>query len=144
MANQRVAHVRQHRSSLMLFLRTLLIFVLGIFVVAAIPVSPMTSSIYRRDPGLRAAVLNKLGREPFLDVPADENEAKNRLDGLWTVVKKLPPPASEDSPPSDRVPNLRSYRNCIVHAKIARGELVILWPRWHPPNTILDSPTIGV
>ena len=137
MANQRVAHVRQHRSSLMLSLRTLLILVLGISVVAAIPVSQMTSSIHRRDPGLGEALKDKIKyiMTPALDMPADQAEAGKRLNGLWAAVKKLPPSNWPEGIPHHHP---RGYN---INAKIADGKLVMIWPRWHGLNTLLNAPT---
>lgn len=85
----------------MLFLRTLLIVVLGISVaVAAIPVSPMTSGIHRRDPRFEETMRKMLGMKPkAVDLPEDEELAKQRLNGLWKISLQMNPKASSKHPP---------------------------------------------
>lgn len=133
--NQRVAHVRQRtsRSLLMLFLRTLLIFALGISVVAAIPVSPMTSSIHRRDPWFREAVEKALGKAPKL--PSTDEEAERRLSGLWVqlidVLVKAP-----------KGLGVSTYKMpYYVYMRITNNEVLQIWsdPKVTLPPDILYS-----
>jgi len=106
-----------------LSLRALLILVLGISVVAAIPVSPMTSSIHRR--GFGETVRGQLGMVPKpLPRPATEDEAKQRINGLWSTEIHDP------SPPHSAL---------TVHVKIANGELEGLTPATPSVSKLLKA-----
>lgn len=100
----------------MLFLRTVLIFVLGISVVAAIPVSSMTSSIDRR------TFRGMLGMQPKpLLTPTTLKEAKERINGLWTITIRLG----------------QVEQN--IYAKFANGEFVELWPEVPSVSKTLEA-----
>jgi hypothetical protein len=104
----------------MLFLRTVLIFVLGISVVAAIPVSSMTSSIDRR-------MFRKiLGMQPKpLLTPTTLEEAKERINGLWTTTASL----------ETRLGRVEQD----IYAKFANGGFVELWPNVVSASEILKA-----
>ena len=122
----------------MSILRILLIFVLGISVVAAIPVSPMTSSIQRRDPGFKEKIFG-VKPKPI----STKEEAKQRWNGLWTAVIHITVPSTR----SDSVgyyshdPNPQTVISYDVYMKISNGVLEVVWPRGgYSLKTLLFTP----
>jgi len=117
----------------MIFLRTLLIFVLGISVVAASPVSPMRSSIHRRT--LFGKVKNAVTHTKPLPMPSDANDAKPRLNGLWTAI------VDENIIGVDRVDLVSkadlAAKSYDVYLRITNGELRQFWPEKYKVTDIL-------